>query len=240
MRIETSQGLEIRSLNDWKKLYETPKLIKHWKEHRSAYSVADFVLNRNGGVQLQDRVSNALHREVTFDRAIPEYEIRFDSYGKGRVHDLALFGQTSSGESIFVGVEAKVDEPFRELVRDAYLGARAKKITGLKTNAPERIEALLQQHFSSPDVSMFDVRYQLLYATAGTLAANADLAVLYVIVFKTPLFNESIASENYKDYLNFITKIGGRPIGINSDSVLVHEVFVGGRKLVCLHEHFQL
>lgn len=240
MRIETSAGEEIRSLDDWKKLYDSPHQIHQWKEHRSAYSVADFVLNRNGGAQLEAIVSNALRKEVCFDRAIPEHEIRFDSYGKGRVHDLALFGQTSSGESIFVGVEAKVDETFGVPVRDAYLAARARKIVGKATNAPERIEELLRLHFSSSDVSMFDVRYQLLYSTAGTRAADADLAVLFVAVFRTPLFDEAIGAQNYKDYVDFITKISGRPIGIKGDSALAHEVFVGGRALVCLHKYFQL
>lgn len=240
MRIETTKGTEIQGLDDWKKLYDNPPQLHQWKEHRSAYSVADFMLNKNGAARLTARVSSVLKEEVTFDRAIPEYEIRFDEYGRGRVHDLALFGRASSRKSLFVGVEAKVDETFGASVHDAYLAARARKIVGEATNAPERIEKLLALHFSSPDVSMFDIRYQLLYATAGTLAANADVSILYVVVFRTPLFDEAIGAENYRDYLAFVNKVGGHPIGIEDKSVLGHELKLGGRTLVCLHEYFDL
>ena len=238
MRIETTQGAEIRSLDDWKKLYDSQS--HQWKEHRSAYSVADFMLNRNGADRLRARVSNVLLEEVTFDRAIPEYEIEFDEYGKGRVHDLAVFGRVSSGKSLFVGVEAKVDEAFGLSVHDAYLAARARKIVGKSTNLPERIEKLLGLHFSSPDVSMFDIRYQLLYATAGTLAANADVSILYVVVFRTPLFDKTIGEQNHKDYRAFVDKIGGHPIGVQNKLALGHEVKLGGRTLHCLHEYLDL
>ena len=188
MRIENLQGNEIGSLEDWAKLYDTPRQKRQWEEHRSAYSVADFIMNRNGSASLQSRISSVLSQPIELERAIPEYELSFDEYGRGRVHDLGIFGNSDAGQSVFVGVEAKVDEPFGRSVHDAYLGAKAKQIVGESTKAPERIEDLLSLHFSDPDISMFDIRYQLLYATTGTLAANKDISVLYVVVFKTPLY----------------------------------------------------
>jgi len=128
------------------------------------------------------------------------------------LHDVALFGKVQSGKSIFVGVEAKVDESFGPSVHDAYLKAKAKQIAGISTNAPERIEKLLAMHFSEPNISMFDVRYQLLYATAGTIAAGTDISVLYVIVFKTAMYSESISAENYRDYIQFMSKVGADPV----------------------------
>lgn len=112
MRIENSSGNEITSLEEWAAIYANPQQSHQWKEHRSAYSVAEFMLNHNGGDAIQSRVSEALGYSVQLDRAIPEYEVRFDQYGRGRVHDLGVFGHTKTGKSIFVGVEAKVDEPF--------------------------------------------------------------------------------------------------------------------------------
>lgn len=106
MRIEDAQGVEIQSLDDWKKLYDTPQQSDHWKEHRSAYSVADFIINRNGAACLQARVSDVLGEPVDLERAIPEHEVRFDEYGRGRVHDLAIYGRSETGKNIFVGVEA--------------------------------------------------------------------------------------------------------------------------------------
>lgn len=87
---------------------------------------------------------------------------------------------------------------------------------------------------------MFDIRYQLLYATAGTLAANADISIMYIAVFKTPLYDESIGAENYRDYVRFVNKAGAQPIKLDDNGVLAHEVTLGGKSLICLHEYFEL
>jgi len=112
MNIQDSSGREILNLGDWAKIYDTPQQSHHWKKGRSAYSTAEFFMNQNGAEAIQARVSDAIGKTVTFDRAIPEHEVRFDEYGRGRVHDVGIFGNTDSGESVFVGVEAKVDESF--------------------------------------------------------------------------------------------------------------------------------
>ncbi|MFT5043621.1 MAG: hypothetical protein ACI8UP_000584 [Porticoccaceae bacterium] len=105
MRIETPTGDEINSFDDWAKIYDTPKEKIHWKEGRSAYSAAEFMMNQNGEEYIRLRVSDTLGKSITFDRAIPEHEVRFDKFGKGRTHDIGMYGTTDTGESIFVGVE---------------------------------------------------------------------------------------------------------------------------------------
>ena len=240
MRIEDSNGTEIVDLEQWSRLYDTPRERRKWKEHRSAYSVAEFILNHAGGMHLQARVCDVLGESVTFERAVPEYEQRFDEFGKGRVHDLAIFGTTLTGQSVFVGLEGKVDEPFGEPVNEIYLKAKAKQIAGKPTNAPERIERLLALHFSKPDVLMIDVRYQLLYATVGTLAVEADISVLYVMVFRTSLYNEKIGADNYRDYINFMAAVGGQRLNLEDDGAIAHEITLEGKRLVCLHEYFEL
>lgn len=240
MLIKDRSDNEISTLDQWARLYDTPQQSHQWVEHRSAYSVADFVLNRNGASQLESRVSNALGESVSFEKAIPEYEVRFDEYGRGRVHDLGIFGETASGKSIFVGLEAKVDETFGAMLKDVYLQAKARQITGVSTNAPERIENLLAAHFSAPDPAMFNVRYQLLYATAGTIAEKADISVLYVAVFKTPLYDETIGASNYRDYVHFVNKVGAQPIKLSDKGADAHEMQLANRRLVCLHEYFDL
>ncbi|MCK5326867.1 MAG: hypothetical protein KAJ57_12685 [Woeseiaceae bacterium] len=240
MRIEDANGNEILTLEEWEKLYDTPQQSHQWVQHRSAYSVAEFMLNHDGASHIQARVSDAFGQSLMLERAIPEYEQRFDKYGRGRVHDLGIFGTSSDGRSVFVGVEAKVDEPFGATVHDSYLQAKANQITGKSTNAPERIEKLLALHFAEPDTSMFDIRYQLLYATAGTLAAEADISVLYVVVFKTPLYDESIGANNYRDYIHFVNKVGGKPVALGDKGAVAHQLELGGRELLCLHEYFAL
>jgi hypothetical protein len=240
MRIEDSKGNDIASFDDWAKLYDSPRTSYQWKEHRSAYSAATFIMHRNGAEQLRTRVADALGEPVEFEKAIPEYEVRFDKFGRGRVHDVAIFGLTYSGKHLFVGVEAKVDEPFGAAVRDAYLIAKAKQIAGISTNAPERIENLLRMHFKKPDVSMFDIRYQLLYATAGTLAVGADFSVLYIAVFRTAQYNETTNAENYRDYTQFMCQVGAKPLDLSSKAVHGYKLSLKGKELICLHEHFNL
>ena len=193
-------------------------------------------MNRNGGATIQSRLSDVFGKSIKLERAIPEYEVRFDEFGRGRVHDIGIFGITEAGKSVFIGVEAKVDETFGASVHDAYLRAKVKQITGVSTNAPQRIEKLLVMHFTKPDISMFDIRYQLLYSTAGTLAAGADISVLYVIVFKTVLYNEAIGEENFIDYIQFMSKLGARPVELSNSEVHCHELSLQGKKLICLHE----
>jgi hypothetical protein len=240
MRIETSHGNEITNLEDWAKLYDTPQSSRQWKVGRSAHSTAEFFLNKNGAQILQDRVSEAIGTSFDVKRIVPEYEVRFDNFGRGRMHDLGIFGTTTGGQSVFVGVEAKVDETFGASVRDTYLTMKAKQITGATTNAPKRIEKLLAMHFQAPNLSMFDIRYQLLYATAGTIAAGADISVLFIAVFKTALYNESIGVDNYRDYIQFIGRVGGTPLQLPNKKVQGHELVLQGKRLVCLHAHFEL
>ena len=240
MRIEDASENEITSLADWAKLYDTPQASHQWKEGRSAHAAAVFVLCQNGANALRSRVSAALGKPVEFTRAVPEHEVRFDEYGRGRVHDIAIFGETLEGESVFVGVEAKVDETFGPTVLDRYLKAKAEQIAGTSTKAPERIEQLLAKHFQEPDPSMFDIRYQLLHATAGTLAVGADISVLFVAVFKTALYNESLGADNYRDYIQFMGKVGASPLKLPSKEALAHELVLEEKRLVCLYEHFEL
>jgi hypothetical protein len=240
MRIEDKNGAEIVDIEGWAKLYDNPEQRHHWKEHRSAYSAADFILNQEGAEAIRSRVASTIGKDIRLDRIVPEYEVRFDEFGKGRMHDLGIFGKADSGESLFIGVEAKVDESFGDSVRDAYLKAKARQITGASTNAPERIEGLLGMHFSTGDASMFDIRYQLLYATAGTVAVKKDISVLYVIVFKTSLYDEARGDQNYQDYIQFMSKVGAEPLDLPNQEAVGHELILQEKKLVCLYEYFDL
>ncbi len=56
MRVETSHGNKITNLEDWAKMYGTPQSALQWKVGRSAHSIAEFVLNKNGTQIFQDRV----------------------------------------------------------------------------------------------------------------------------------------------------------------------------------------
>ena len=148
-KIISNQGRLITSLEDWAKLYSTGNKAKHWKPGRSAHSIVEYVINRNGLNRIAKRISEVLEEEVTFEKAIPELELKFDEYGQGRVHDLGIYGQIASGKSLFVGVESKVDETFNKTITDVYLQAIARRIGGGKAKASERIEGYVSSHLLS-------------------------------------------------------------------------------------------
>ena len=130
MKIEY-KGTPVRSIIDWEKIvFKSENKKKHWESGRSDYSLADFILNKNGVELIKSEVVEVLKEDVIFDVAYPEYEVRFDNFGKGREHDLGIYGETDSGKTVFIGLEAKVDEAFGDTISTAYLNAKIKELNG--------------------------------------------------------------------------------------------------------------
>jgi len=236
MKIIDNHGNEIKTMTDWAQLYSAGNKAKHWKAGRSAYSIADYIITRNGLTSIADRVGSVLNAGVIFKKAIPELELTFDKYGQGRVHDLGIYGLTESGKSVFIGVESKVDEPFNKSIADVYLQAIARRISGRRTKAPERIEDLVKLHIRKPKKDVFDLRYQLFYSTAGTLAAKQDISLMYIIVFKTELYDGLKGLENLKDYLAFINAVRSEELDCSRPESLVHQIKLFRKSLYSIYE----
>ena len=240
MKIVSSGGNEISSLEDWATLHRK----RHWKEGRSAYSVADFVFNRGGTSYLESRLSEVLRQPVSLCLITPEKEIRFDGYGRGRVHDLGIHGIVGSDKTLFVGLEAKADEEFGPIMQDRYKDAEKELIKNPRSKAVERLRNL--PAWFSPDFdlnSMHDIRYQLIHGTAGTVGARQpdgrpyDHYVFYVLVFKTNLFDEQVGRENHQDFQRFIDRIGGSDI--EHPDVEAYSLTVNDKPLTCIYEHIE-
>lgn len=180
MRVADSRGRGISDLNRWRSLvFDGTSKAGHWKKGLTAYSPAEFIMDPGKGAShLEERMSSVLSRRVSLDPATPEYLAKFDSYpGKPSNLDLGITGRVvppAVGESLFMGVEAKVDERFGCTVGNTYLSAVKTRREGKKTDVPECIRRLLSRYFgddASSDSSMFaDIRYQLLTGSAGTIA----------------------------------------------------------------------
>ena len=199
-------------------------------------------MNRNGAAVLESRISSVLSQQVTFEQGIPEFGASFDRYSGPARLDIGISGQTGSGDSLFVGVEAKVDEPFGSTtVCKTYQYALRKRNRGERTNAPERVEGLLSRYFSDSaapcDSGFSDIRYQLLTSSAGTIAAGNDVSVFYVVVFRTALYDEEKGRENYHDYENFVNRAEGRLLMQGRDGTVAHELSLDGRRLICIYEY---
>ena len=249
MKIVDSQDQTISNLTEWRsRIFDRTSKEKDWKRGRSAHSLAEFIMHRNGASYLEKRISAVLSRQVMLEQAKPEYLARFDSYpGNPSNLDLGITGylkRSSLKEGLFVGVEAKVDETFAGTVRSRYSSAMRTREAGKNTNAPERVKGLLSNYFSvkdSPCSSRFaDIRYQLLTGTAGTVATPYDVSVFYILVFRTSLYNERKGFKNRQDYENFMEATCGKPLVQDGKDFRADELQLGERKLVCVYDYVDL
>ena len=237
MRIEDSKGKAVNNLDDW----ETRIRREHWQpgRGRSAYSLAGFIIKQNGADALRKRVATVLGELVVFDKAVPEHKVRFDKYRKRRSHDLGIFGKTDSGKSLFVGVEAKVDEPFGNYyVSKEWARANKIKTDGKRAGKLERIRDLCARFGPRITEKSDDIRYQLLYSVAGTVDAGKDRSVFYVAVFRTYAYDAEEGKNNHEDYRRFVERAGGEPIQTDDDGVEAHVLMVGGKQLHTIYEYF--
>ena len=245
MRIVDSRGQRISNLIEWRsRFFDGTSKQKHWKKGRSAYSLAQFIMDRKGVAYLETRMSAVLSQHLELERATPEYLAKFDSYPGNRSNlDLGITGHVERltlSASLFVGLEAKVDETFGDTVRSRYSSAIKKRAAGKNTNAPERVKGLLSKYFSvhgSPDSSRFaDIRYQLLTGTAGTVAAPGEVSVFYILVFRTSMYDERRGLSNSQDYESFIEAAHGKPLTQDGKDFRADELDLVGKKLVCVYD----
>lgn len=208
-----------------------------WEEGRSAATLGRFIFEHNGIEQIESIVSDILKNiNITPlnwnpNVAIFEHESKFDKLGKGRMHDLALFGNTNNGKEIFVGVEAKVNDSFNSRdIQSAYLSGMLEHVNNRKSNIISRIEDLIRRNnfkeqkrkkeskttnkFSKEQLNL---KYQLLYSTIGTAVEDADICILLVLVFKTDLYKEKCGADNYSDYIAFMNAITSKRISDDMD-----------------------
>lgn len=241
MRVIDFRGSEITTLEQWSRTVRRPQ----WKPGRSTYSLAEFIMNQNGTAQLEASISSVLSRPVVLEQGSPEYAARFDRYeGPARL-DLGISGRTGGGESLFVGLEAKVDEPFgSDTVCERWQKATETLKSNPRSRAAARVTELLSRYFGDDDEpceSRFaEVGYQLLTAAAGAVAVEADVSVFYVAVFRTPDYDEEKGRRNQLDYDNFMRISGAADLVQNSCEFLAQYLTLDGRHLVCIHEHFGL
>ena len=239
MKVTDSSGNHISTMEQWRPLVRP----EHWKKGRSAYSLADFILNQHGAAYMESSISSVLSQPIILEQGTPEYAAKFDRYSGPARLDIGISGQAGAKQTLFVGVEAKVDEPFgSETVCERYNQAIEYLSSNPRSKAAARVEELLALYLGDTDEpceSRFaDIGYQLLTAAAGTVAQQKDVSVFYVAVFKSGEFDEVKGEENRLDYENFINLAGGERLMRDHDVSLSHEMTLNGRRLVCIYEYF--
>lgn len=216
IRLLSSKGVSLRSLEDWLN-HAGPKMgIRHWKDGRSAKELAKAFL-RDGSPMVPSEIQSFITQlpmpDLRLHTGLAEHVTALDSFsGEGRNHDMVLLGQCGNSRQVLIGLEAKADEPFDDTIATRLEKNRDKIESGM-SNVGKRIEnlgkALFGSSFSSEDSHL---RYQLMTGAAGTLAEarlrGADVAVFLVYEMTSSACKPANLARNATDFATFIQRFG--------------------------------
>lgn len=199
---------QITDLDTWFKYAPPMGGDKQWKDGRSAMELARFLTQNYPNVPqvLSDVLTFFTSPSAIFTWA-GEHETSFAKHGlgrgTGRNHDAILYN-----EDIFVGIEAKADEPFG----DKNLGEEFELASNNKKN---RIRGLASMIFGESVEYNKNLRYQLLTACGGTLLEAKERgihnALVLILVFKKEgCYTHENDLRNQQDLSTFIKATGAR------------------------------
>ena len=212
---------EIRTIDEWKKAFCASYSGKdddyHWHRGRSGERLAnDFIESDACGEEtMRMMVATFMHTDdVLLKEAFIEHGSKFDEYSRRRMQDLAIFG-SAKGKSIFIGIEAKVDESFGSYTVSGQRNNVKKMLSeGVNTDAGLRLDKLVTDFLEGDETKYGKLRYQLLYYLAGSFREKAEVIFMPVIVYKTTGFDyhEKKGSSNKKAYETFMKDLGFKPV----------------------------
>ena len=205
MKIKISKNNNIiTTVEEWYQFAPPKAKEKHWKDGRSAKSLALFMTDKNQVKKLEDILVELEYDTNGVISCTPEANTVLPCKGNGRNHDLLMIG-----EDFVVGIEAKVSEPFGEEISTELIEA--------SDNKKNRIDTLANKLFGCKINEVKDglgLRYQLLTGVYGTLleAENnkKSKALFLVVVFTDGLTSEdeNAVNRNNDDFKNFCQQIG--------------------------------
>lgn len=202
-----NQSWKISTPKEWLQKFENSKKNE---DGRSAKALAEFCNSYDAENRLTQIISDIIGMDVTLETAFPEYQTHFDSHGKGRMHDLAIKGHTADGKSIFIGIEAKVNEEFSATtISKYYKKMLAKREKGESTELPERVEELIKKYYPKLSTNS-NVKYQLSYALGSVAVEEADIRLFLVLTFLTEKYLEECGIKNHKAFEKFMEEIGAK------------------------------
>ncbi len=185
----------------------------HWKEGRSACSLARFFLSGRGAPEIVAALNGLLAGEEDavecLERGAIECICPFDAYRNPRRQDMGIWGRTKNGRRFFVGMEAKVDEPFSDdTLGSACEKARKTKIEKPESHALDRINGLCDWFGVSPeDEAVRNLRYQLFHFTKGTAdVADIDIRIMLLLTFHTSEYDTGKGEGNAADWNAFLKR----------------------------------
>ena len=226
---------ELDTLSSWKDAFiAIDKNPGHWKEGRSACSLARYFLSGRGEAEIVATVNGILGEDTVegLERGEIETPCPFDDYLNPRRQDMGIWGRTKSGRRFFVGIEAKVDESFSEnTLGSALMEAAKTKADKPKSHAVDRIAGLCDWFGVSPeDEAVCNLRYQLVHFTKGTAdVADVDIRIMLLLTFHTPEYDSRKGEGNAADWQAFVNRFfvpvqGGYKLNIANCASTVYAV----------------
>ena len=226
----TKNRLPLKKLEDWEQ-HAGPKRRSQWKEGRSAMEAARIWLSVSSP-DLPRQVASTLASHPDFGPVLawsaePEVRLSFDGLrGEPRNTDLLLSGRDARGEFL-IAVEAKADESFGQTVSSAAAAAERRLQQNARSGGVTRISNLLTLLFGASldtEPSLGKLRYQLLTATAGALAASRNAGdqrvVLLVQEFRTNATSGHRHVRNGAELDAFVERLsGGRVPDVKAGSL---------------------
>lgn len=204
MKIKISKNNNIiTTVEEWYQFAPPKAKGKHWKDGRSAKSLAQFMTDKNQVKKLEDILVELEYDTNGVISCTPEANTVLPCKGNGRNHDLLMIG-----EDFVVGIEAKVSEPFGEEISTELIEA--------SDNKKGRIDKLANELFGCKINEVKDglkLRYQLLTGVYGTLREaeknKKSKALFLVIVFTDGITreDENAVNRNNDDFKNFCQQI---------------------------------
>ncbi|HTI88625.1 MAG TPA: hypothetical protein VL966_18640 [Alphaproteobacteria bacterium] len=231
-------GHPITTVDDWRK-YAPPKSEIHWKDDRSAKELAKSWLSETHrsmpGKLIEILRTHPDTASAVLESAEPEVAIQFDSHGgEPRNADLAIRANTADGP-LAITIEAKSDEPFDKLVSDVLADAIDRSLPHGRGGGVDRVRdlalALLPPRAKGLP-KLGKLRYQLLTATAGTLAwarsLKAPRGVLIIHEFHTKETLQPKLDSNARDLNNFIARLTGGHTATVAEGRLIGPIILPG------------
>lgn len=200
---------EIRNKSEWEAAFRAAygdKKDAPWEVGYSGERLAEDFINTTPSSGEQSIV-NMIHfflgqdKSVYLDHAKIEHLSKFDFHRHPRQQDLGIWGEVDK-KPFFVGVEAKVNEPFgnNDLAKQSI---EARKTPSNK----DRYDKLVVDFLSKFDPAEYSgLRYQLLHYLAGSLREpNCDIIFMPVVVYvNKSVYNKTEGEKNKQAYENFM------------------------------------
>ena len=253
MKITNKLGRLLSSFEEWEQGFIEVDKKSHWREGYSAYSLGLFFSSGKGAKWLSDLETAIFGFELNHAEGQIEHASKLDEFRGGqRMQDLAIWGKSPSGQSCFIGIEAKVLEPFGDsTVYDAYIaGIEEREKRNPRSKKAERVSQVTSFLFDGrnpKEETVKDLRYQLMhYFKASALESTsmaesakplknarpkADIVLLPILVFNTTHYKEDpdLAHDNHCDYIDFVSALGCDKRTV--DGVDIYHKIIDGRNL---------